>query len=121
MTASHAIAVIHGGTADDETSASGLLVFTFGVAMVAGQRVASTQTRQRVTGTITYLSGISVYLDQGWNTGIVPGKVGLRRGFATENMGDQKDFKKGTRELMPLVPFLCTSSHRTSVIVRAVV
>ena len=65
MTASHAIAVIHGGTADDETSASGLLVFTFGVAMVAGQRVVSTHTRRRVTGTIAVLSGTSVYLDQG--------------------------------------------------------
>ena len=121
MTASRAIAVIHGGTADDELNASGLFVFTSGVAMVAGQRAVSTQTRQRVTGTITYLSGISMYLDQGWKTGIVPWKVGLRRGFATENMGVQKDFKKGTRELMPLVPFPCTSSHRTSVIVRAIV
>ena len=65
MTASHAIAVIHGGTADDETSASGLLVFTFGVAMVAGQRAVSAQTRRGVAGTITVLSGTSVYLDQG--------------------------------------------------------
>ena len=50
-----------------------LLFLTFGVAIVAGQGVVSAQTQQRVTGTITYLSGTSVYIDQGRNTGIAPG------------------------------------------------
>ena len=43
------------------------------VAFLAGWTDTSAQTPQRVTGTITYLSGTSVYIDQGRNSGIAPG------------------------------------------------
>jgi hypothetical protein len=43
------------------------------VAIFIGRGDVSAQTPQQVTGTITYLSGISVYIDQGRNTGIAPG------------------------------------------------
>jgi hypothetical protein len=41
--------------------------------IAAGRGEVSAQTPQRVTGTITYLSGTSVYIDQGRNTGIAAG------------------------------------------------